>query len=147
MASVTGGGKIDAALSAIAAKLSGPSEVQIGFMGNATYPDGTSVPLVAFINEYGRAKVGQPPRPFFRNMIAAKSPEWPAAIAGLLRSTDYDARATLEQAGEAIAGQLKQSITDLVSPPLKQSTIDAKGFSKPLIDTGHMQSSVTYVVK
>jgi hypothetical protein len=147
MASVTGGGRLDAALGAIAAKLGGASEVQIGFLGNATYPDGTSVALVAFINEYGRSKIGQPPRPFFRNMIAAKSPEWPKAIAGLLKATDYDGASTLNQTGAAIKGQLQQSITDLTSPPLKQSTIDRKGFDKPLIDTGHMQNSVDYIVK
>jgi len=34
-----------------------------------------------------------------------------------------------------------------VSPTLAQSTVDRKGFSKPLIDTGNMLNSVTKVVK
>ena len=50
-------------------------------------------------------------------------------------------------AGEAIAGQLRQSIVDTNSPALAESTIRRKGFSKPLVDTGHMLQSVDYEVK
>ena len=147
MASASGGDGLKRVLEGVSAKLGEANEVQVGIMSKATYPDGTSVALVAFINEYGRSSIGQPPRPFFRNMIAAKKSEWPAAIAGLLKATNYNARSTLEQTGAAIKGQLQQSITDLTSPPLKPSTVKRKGFDKPLIDTGHMQNSVDYIVK
>jgi hypothetical protein len=80
-------------------------------------------------------------------MINAKSGEWPKAIANLLKANDYDARVTLEQAGAAIAGQLTQSIVDLVDPPLVASTIKRKGFDKPLVDTSHMLKSVVYDVE
>ena len=43
----------------------------------AKYPDGTSVALVAAFNEYGSPSRGQPPRPFFRNMIARNEASWP----------------------------------------------------------------------
>ncbi len=80
-------------------------------------------------------------------MIAAKSGEWPAAVGDLLVANNYDAAKTLDLTGVAIKGQLQQSIKDLVSPPLKPATIAAKGFDKPLIDTGFMLRSVDYVVK
>jgi hypothetical protein len=49
--------------------------------------------------------------------------------------------------GEDIEGALKKSINDLTSPPLAESTIAAKGFAKPLIDTSHMVNSTGYEVE
>jgi hypothetical protein len=147
MADISGGDKLDAALNRIAQGLKRGGTVRVGFLENATYPDGTSVSLVAAINEFGAPSRGQPPRPFFRRMIAAKSGEWPKAIEGLLKANDYDTKRVLALMGEGIKGQLQQSIVDLVEPPLKPSTIARKGSSKPLIDTGHMLNSVDYEVK
>ncbi len=79
-------------------------------------------------------------------MIAAKSGEWPAATAALLKANNFDAAKTLDQVGAAIAGQLRQSIVDFTTPPLKPSTIKAKGFDKPLIDTGLMSNSIDHKV-
>ena len=121
--------------------------VRIGFLEGATYPDGTSVPLVAAVNEFGAPSRNQPPRPFFRNMIAAKSGEWPDSAARLLVANHYDTARTLGQVGEAIAGQLRESIRDLQEPPLAPATVKRKGFDKPLIDTGHMLASVSYEVE
>lgn len=146
MASIFGGDRMAAFLARIMGNASKATSVDVGFLEGATYPDGTSVPMVAAVQEFGAPSRGIPPRPFFRHMIAAKSPEWPSAIAGLLKANDYDAGKTLGQAGAAIKGQLQQSIVDTNSPPLAQSTIDRKGFSKPLIDTGHMMASVGYRV-
>lgn len=147
MAAIRGGDKLAKALAELSQKVSKAATLSVGFLEGATYPDGTSVPMVAAINEFGAPSRGIPPRPFFRNMIAAKSGEWPKAVGDLLKGNDYDAVKTLSVTGEGIKGQLQQSITDLTSPPLAQSTIDAKGSSKPLIDTGHMLNSVGYSVK
>ena len=124
----------------------GQKTVKIGFFADATYPDGTSVPMVAAINEFGAPSRGQPPRPFFRRMIAAKSGGWREAMQKNLGATNYDADATLDRVGAGIAGQLQLSIRDLVEPPLKQSTIDAKGFSKPLIDTAVLVNACSWQV-
>lgn len=147
MAEVSGGDKLQAALDKIARNLKSGGTVKVGFLEGATYPDGTSVPLVAAINEFGAPSRGQPPRPFFRNMIQAKSGEWPKAVEGLLKANNYDAKRTLELTGAAIAGQLRQSIVDLVDPPLAPSTVRRKGFSKPLIDTSVMINSVDFEVE
>jgi len=141
-----GGDKLAARLAEIAKSAANAKTVKIGFLAGSSYPDGTPVPLIAAINEFGAPSRGQPPRPFMRNMIAAKSPEWPDAIANLLKANDYDADKTLAQVGEAVAGQLRESITSLVDPPLAPSTIRAKGHGKPLIDTGHLLASVDYEV-
>ena len=80
-------------------------------------------------------------------MVASKSPEWPDAIGGLLLKNDFDAARALEVAGEAIKAQLQQSITDLTSPALARSTVDRKGFDKPLVEHGDMLNAVEFEVK
>lgn len=147
MATIKGGTKLEAALKALADKVAKPATLRVGFLEKATYPDGKPVAMIAAIQDYGAPKAGIPPRPFFRNMVAAKSKEWPAAIAALLKANAMDAVKTLKLTGDAIAGQLRQSIIDTNDPPLAPATIARKGHSKPLIDTGHMWQSVDYEVK
>jgi len=147
VAVISGGEKFEAAMLELARKINQPKTLRVGFLEGAKYPDGTSVAMVAAIQNYGAPSRGIPPRPFFSNMVAEKSPEWPAAIAGLLKSTNYDVDATLTQTGEAIKGQLQDSINNGSYAPLKQSTIDRKGFDKPLIDTAHMLNSIDYEIK
>ena len=53
----------------------------------------------------------------------------------------------LGQTGEAIAGQLRESIINLTEPPLAPATVARKGSDKPLVDTGHMLASVDYEVE
>ena len=126
------------------AKRMGGGEVAVGFMDGATYPDGTPVAAVAYWNEFG--KEGQPPRPFFRQMIAAESPAWPKKMAALAKATDYDGDKVLALMGEDIKGALQQSINDFQTPGLAPSTIEQKGFAKPLIDTSHMLNSIAIEV-
>ena len=127
------------------AKSMGGGQVNIGFLEGATYPDGTPVAAVAFWNEYGNSE--QPARPFFRRMIAKESATWPGKMAKLAKATNYDSDKVLALMGEDIKGALQQSINDFTTPALAQSTVNAKGFSKPLIDTSHMLNSIAYEVK
>jgi hypothetical protein len=122
----------------------GGGDVSVGFMASATYPDGTPVAAVAFWNEFGG--IDRPARPFFRGMIAKEAPSWPGKMAKLAKVTNYDGPRVLGLMGEDIVGALKQSINDFETPALAPSTIAAKGFGKPLIDTAHMINSVDYEV-
>jgi hypothetical protein len=123
MATISGGDKLAARLKELSAGLKKGASVQIGFLEGATYPDGTSVPMVAAIQEFGAPAAGIPPRPFFRTMIAAKSDGWGDAAAQSLKATDFDAAKTLALVGEGIKGQLQQSIAELTSPPLSPVTL------------------------
>lgn len=127
MASIKGGDRLAAALAKISAGVSKPATLSVGFLEGATYPDGTSVPMVAAIQEFGAPKANIPPRPFFRNMIAAKSGEWPKAVGELLVDNNYDAAKTLGTVGESIAGQLQQSIIDTMEPALSPITVMLRG--------------------
>jgi hypothetical protein len=119
-----------------------PGTLKVGFLEGATYPDGTSVPFVAAMNEFGVPSHGQPPRPFFRRAIQANKDKWGKAAAMILKATNGDVPKTLALLGEGIKGDIVQSINDLVAPPLAQSTIDRKGFDKPLIEHAIMINSV-----
>ena len=177
MSDVKGGDKFAKAMQGLSDKLQSAESVNVGFLEGATYPDGTLVAMVAAIQEYGAPKGGVPPRPFFRTMIAQKGPEWPRAVAALLKQNDFDAKTALEQTGAEIKGQLQESIRDTNDPPLSPVTLmlrkmvgpngkvtsykqvaeararvaageDPGGVStKPLVWTGHLLNSVDYIVK
>lgn len=137
------------AVNDIAAKM-GNISVNVGFINNALYPDGTPVAMVAYWNEFGVPSRNQPPRPFFRRMIAKESGAWPKVLARLAKGYNYDGEKVMGAIGQDIVGALEQSINEFTNPPLKQSTIDAKGFSKPLDDTGQMlqtPGSISFEVK
>ncbi len=147
MVKLSGGDKFNATLSRLANNVGNASSVEIGFLENSTYPDGKPTALIASIQEFGAPARNIPPRPFFRQMITAKSGEWPKAVADLLKANDFDAALTLDQTGAAIAGQLRQSIVDFSGVPLSPKTIARKGFDKQLVDTGHMLDSIDHAVK
>ncbi|AYO83580.1 hypothetical protein [Methylobacterium brachiatum] len=147
MVTIKGGSALEKRLSELAAKVSRPANLSVGFIENSTYPDGTSVPMVAAIQEFGAPARKIPPRPYFRNMIADKSPGWGDAIAAVLEANGYDATRTMEQVGAGIKGQLQQSIVDTNAPALSPATVARKGSAKPLVDTGQMLNSVDYKVE
>lgn len=142
MATISGGDKLLAALSDMADKVSRPGTLRVGFLENATYPDGKPVAMIAAIQNWGAPRAGIPPRPFFSNMVRAKSPGWGKDVATALVRTSYDARLALRLVGFNIEGQLRQSVKDTNAPPLAPSTIARKGHAKPLVDSGHMLNSI-----
>lgn len=138
-----GGDKMMIHLANIAKKMQG--EVSVGFMADALYPDGTPVAQVAFYNEFGTSRI--PPRPFFRGMIAKNSPGWAMRMSKAAAYYDFDGQKVLELMGQTIQEKLQEAIVDFSDPANAPSTIEKKGFDKPLIDTGHMKDSVTFKVK
>lgn len=144
---LSGGGELERKLKEMMDKLGEGTLLRVGFLENATYPDGEHVATIAASNEFGNPGNNQPPRPFFRNMVAANSPAWPLEIGKVVRAVDFDGKKTLQLMGERIKDQLQGSIRELVEPPLSPYTIQKKGFDKPLIETSHMLNSVDYDVK
>lgn len=120
---LSGGDKLNAHLAALAAKVATPATLRVGFLEGSTYPDGTSVPMVAAIQEYGAPRAGIPSRAYFRPMIRAKSKEWGPAIGQALVANGYNAEYALQIAGIAIEGQLRDSIIAVMSPALSPVTL------------------------
>jgi hypothetical protein len=139
---VKGGERLDAYLANLAKKLARNGTVRVGFLENATYPDGTSVATIAAIQNFGAPMAGIPPRPFFSGMVNREAGGWGVKMAQVLKRVDDDAEKALALMGQGIAGQLRQAIVDTKDPPLKPETIRRKGFDKPLVDTGHLLASV-----
>lgn len=131
---ITGGKRLEAALRKISKNVSKAAQVNVGFLGHqgegqgvdpdpGLYPDGTSVPMVAAIMEYGAPAAGIPPRSYFRTMVKAKQGGWGDALGRNLVAQDYDAEKALRAMGEGIQGQLKDSIRDLDTPALSPITL------------------------
>lgn len=118
---LTGGAKLDKHLGKIAKNAINTHELHVGFLSNATYPDGTLVAAVASWQEFGTKTI--PSRSFFRSMIKSKSPGWGKSAAKILKENNYDAMKTFQLMGMGIKGQLQQSIIDVLSPPLSPITL------------------------
>lgn len=172
-ATLSGGDKLEQKLAEIAARVARPATLRVGFLEGATYPDGTSVPMIAALMNFGSPAGKIPARPFFSKMIAEKAPGWGKILADLLEANDWDVNKCLALMGTGIAGQLRQAIVDMNEPAnspvtalLKnrfpmgdygpedvwQAYSDAAAGlgdglpSKPLVWTGTMLNSVDYEV-
>lgn len=131
--------------------------VKAGVFDNKTYPDGTSVALVATVQEYGSVVNNIPPRPFMRPAVednqarikALAKSETLKILNG--KSTPYN---LYQSMGMLLVGAIQEKITTVTTPKLDQSTINArnrrfhngKDSQKPLIDTGHMLASIDFEV-
>lgn len=124
---VEGGEKLAAYLAELSQKVSKKGSLSVGFFEGKTYPNGTSVAMVAAIQNFGAPKAGIPPRPFFSNMVRMKSGSWGPTLGNILRANDYDCARSLGLLGEEIAGDLRQSIIDTNSPALSPVTVMLRG--------------------
>lgn len=123
MGTMSGGAKLDAYLKAVVEKVGKAQALSVGFLENSTYVDGTSLPMVAAIQEFGAPSQGIPPRPFMRATFNEHSKEWGPLFAERLRAHDYDVAAALRDMGESIASQIQETIFALQSPPLSPVTL------------------------
>ena len=121
-------------------------EVRIGVQEGQQYEDGTPVAYVAAIHEYGAPEVGIPPRPFLRTTLDQKRKEWTDQMLDGVEAVMHGAASVdqaLEMIGTGAAGDVKKTISEIDSPPLKPATIRGKGHAKPLVETGLLLQSIT----
>lgn len=136
------------------------TEIKVGWFESSKYENGTSVASVALVQEFGSPKDNIPPRPFMRTTIKKEEKNWDKlinvsskeALNGNLTGNKF-----AERLGLIVSGHIKKSIRDVQEPPLKESTIRNRvsrrankklvgNLTKPLIDTGIMINTLTYVV-
>ena len=120
--------------------------MSVGFFSTAKYPDGTPVAAVAAFNEFGTETI--PERPFFRQSIEGADKVIMPVLKDGIDPMDMalDSR-TAGKVGLVMQARIQRSITDLSTPANAPSTIKEKGSSNPLIDTGFMRQSVTFMVE
>ena len=118
--------------------------VEIGFFSDSEYPEqGTPVAAIANANEFGTASI--PERPFMRRAIRNSEEDVRELIAGNIDTVAGKPDLALaERLGETVRSAVVREITDLRDPPNSPKTIEAKGSSNPLIDTGFMRASVKH---
>ena len=76
-------------------------QLKVGFLKGSTYPDGTSLPMVAASNEFGNPVSGSPPRPFFRNSISENSDKWAENAEMLMKSYNGNTDMVLDLMGRS----------------------------------------------
>jgi len=136
--------KIKNALSGVNKQFKG-KVVQVGLPLGKGYEDGTTYAYIAAIAEFGAPEQNIPPRPFFTPTIAAQKKKWAATIGkGVVevREGNLNADQVLARVGDTAVSDLQAMIKSITSPPLAEATIRAKGFNKPLIDTGMMMRNI-----
>lgn len=121
--------------------------VRVGFPQGKTEADGTPTALIAAVHEFGSPERGIPERSFLRSGMRENQDKYvrlnKVNLVRILRG-QLTVEQALSQLGEMAKGDVQQKIRSGDFAPLKQSTIDRKGSSKPLIDSGQMVQSVTY---
>ena len=118
-----------------------------GAEGSETYPDGPTIAEIAEAAEFG---LGQP----MRSWLRAWFDETKSQLESLMLS-QYELAATQGQstdwAAERVAlwaqASIQRRIRNGISPPNAQETIDKKGSSVPLIDTGLFRSAIVSYFK
>lgn len=130
----------------------GSKSVKVGIQDDAGSHAGgdMSIAAIAYINEYGTRNGRIPPRPAHTNAFDSNRSKLNALILRLNRAV-ADGKMSADQAarllGQTHEDNVKQSIRSLTSPANALSTVEAKGSSNPLIDTGQTVNSVRYVVE
>lgn len=110
---------------------------------------GVRVLDVAIWNEYGTPTV--PARPFLRTAIEENRDEinkrYDAIVTRCLTEPKkVNVKKELSRLGLFAVAKVREKIVSLDDPPNAQATIDKKGSSNPLVDTGQMAQSVTFLV-
>lgn len=127
----------------------GARVVKVGFPQGKAEADGTPVAMIAATHEFGSPERGIPERSFLRSSMHENAQKYVRLnklnLVSILRG-GLTADQALGQLGEMAKGDVQVKIRSGDFTPLKQATMDRKGSSKPLVDTGQMVQSVSYEV-
>jgi len=122
--------------------------VAIGFPdGGPTDENGVSIAEYAAYNDLGTNRAVS--RPFMRNSVEKHGGDYNKMAEQAIKDimNGGTAQAALEKLGVFAKGLVQEEITDGVYEANKDTTIERKGSSKPLIDTGTMRNSVNYEIR
>ncbi|GCD60343.1 phage protein [Acetobacter pasteurianus NBRC 3280] len=122
--------------------------IEVGWDNRERYTDGTSVGMVALIQEFGTVRVTKdgrqwiPPRPFMRQCVEKNKAKWAQVF--MKRIEEGNAQMDAAKSVRALmASDLRAAIIAFDDPQNMPSTIQRKGFNDPLVDTGLMLRSIS----
>lgn len=132
------------------------SKVKVGVLdegdGAAVHDAGgvLTVAEIAAIHEFGTQDGHIPERSFVRSTFDEKHEELVELGKELMKKV-LEGKIPVDRAlnvlGAKLATEIKKKITvDGVPPPNAESTVIAKGSSRPLVDTGRMVNAITWAI-
>lgn len=128
------------------------SSVKIGLLDDGSVSaDGTmSLAAVGSVHEYGSDLAGVPERSFIRSAMDENAGDLTTiqrdAVERVSKGT-LTPQVALGRLGLWAQAKIQGKISSNIPPPNAQSTIDAKGSSATLIDSGRMRASIAFAVK
>lgn len=129
----------------------GEPKVYIGIPSSTNPRQGASNnATIAATHELGAPTRGIPARPFLIPTMQNNADKYVQLMAQGFRNALQDkgkADEVYEKIGLVASSDVKEYIVSGQFVPLKESTIDRKGSSKPLIDTSEMRNSISYEIK
>lgn len=148
---VTGGQRLQQRMAEIQKRLERNSGVYVGVpSGAGQYEDGASLAVIGAVQEFGSADGRIPERSFLRVPLRSNRDLFAKIFRNqipLVVSGELTMRQFMEQLGARGVGVSQEAISAGIAPPNAPSTIAQKGSSQPLVDTGRLRQSITYVVE
>ena len=138
------------------------AHVRVGVLSDETTSEGLSLAGLAAIHEFGTpareatsdspGHPGIPERSFIRSTFyVEKANELHATLYGIAHAVVFkgvELSRGLGLLGQWAAAAVKNTITQQdIPPPLSDRTIEGKGSTKPLVDTGQLLNAITYEVE
>ena len=111
---------------------------------------GESLAVIAATHEFGSPARGIPERSFLRASVRVNRKRYVKLAengAKKVAAGSMDARKVYNLIGAGAAGDVQEYMREGNFAPLKPATIARKKSSKPLIDTGQLRQSITFIVK
>ena len=133
--------------------LAGGPYTKVGVLASSDGPvDGDAsfnMASLATVHEYGSGRV--PARSFIRRTMLENEQalaKFTADLAARVVAGQLSEDRALELLGKWGEGAVKRTILrgPHIPPPLAQSTIEAKGSTRPLVDEGHLAGSINHEV-
>lgn len=132
-------------------KFATTKQVYVGLpAASGSYADGTPLVAIGAINEFGSSDGRIPERSFLRVPLRQNGDKILADFTRLIKMVQEERltmAAALDQIGARAASISQEAISAGIDPANAPATIKRKGSSTPLVDTGRLRQSITWVVR
>jgi hypothetical protein len=105
---------------------------------------------IAMIHEFGAPRARIPERSFVRAYVDLHGRDiqsWQRALVQSALRGHVNPDHILQQLGAKVVAGMQERIANGIEPPLNPVTIERKGSSVPLIDTGQLRAALTWKVR
>jgi hypothetical protein len=114
------------------------------------YPDGTSLLMVAAVQQFGSLSRGIPQRDYMGpggRLALERTEPIRATLMPKVNAGKITVSGLLAQMGPFAQGAVQDTIANFTTPGNAASTIPRKGDDNPLEDTGALRNAMTWVVR